>query len=258
MIGDKSIKNFPWISKDNIGIPNAIARSSLFTVEKLDSSHLPVRGLVVYAQGSIKISYTGIPLTQFDLNVWLHLVKIASELQNFSFEISERELLIRLKITFGGTQSEHLREVIHKIASGLIAINDDFKSAHFINSYGRNPVSKKWEFTLNPDTASLFDPGSWSTVNWLIRDEVRSSSLASWLHAYCSTHKSPVFPIGIDKLRLMSGSKCSTKEFKRVLGNAATKIEVAAKKHDNEFYFKIENGIFSAAHGFQNKKKKTK
>lgn len=235
-------------------MPNALARSSLFSIEKANTVMPdPVNKSVVHSQGGLVITYTGIPLNQFDLNVWLHLIKITSERQSFAFQITEAELLKRLNITSGGTQSRYVRDVIHKIASGLISINDDFIAAHFINNYGRDPVSKEWSFELNPNTAILFNPGLWSQINWLIRHEVRSSPLALWLHVFCSTHKSPLYPIGLDKLSLLCGSKSSSKEFKRLLLSASKKIEIAAQKYNKTFAANIENDMLYVEHNFLDK-----
>lgn len=199
------------------GLPNPIARSSLFTVGNQNEPRVFYKShKTIQTLAGCLITYKGEELRQDDEDVFLQLVHLARnhvlgervEFTAYSFlkELGWKksaEGYARLRCTLDRLQGTGLRVTGEVIGGGFqgalvrkFAWKDD----------AENPLPR-WVVFLEPEIIQLFAPNSYTQVWWEQRLRLKSS-LAKYLHAYYATHEQP-YPMKVETLRGLTGSRTS-------------------------------------------------
>lgn len=98
----------------------------------------------------------------------------------------------------------------------------------------------KYAISIPPTMAELFGSSQYTFVNWEVRKELARAPLAQWLHAFFSSHRSPL-PYSLRKLHELSGSEnAELRSFRQKVKKALASITKATEKHGESFVGSID------------------
>ena len=237
-------ENLPAWSKDYRGMPNALARSALFTVSR-NGERKKYRDEVIASTGDISIVYTGEELRQDDEDVFLQVVNIAKAQhlgENINF--TAYSMVTQLGWSKHSVSYARLKESIGRMVSGTIELTvslpDNAKlryAGHLISSFVHLEKTtdvqlSQWSVSLQKNMTKMFAPHAFSLIHWPTRRSM--SPTTKWLHSYFSTHKRP-FPVKLETLRRLMASE--TKSFRAYKTNIKESLVVL-----------VDLGFFLSAH----------
>jgi len=186
------------------GAPNAILRSSLFSVSLPPSvpngdggfSRPFLSRRLRSASNGIIIIYSGEPLDWHDFYVWLELIHQSRYQAGPSMEFgmvatSARSLLTELGRNGSGANCKLLFESIRRLHSGTVEINAGqyCYSGRLLDEVEPDEVTKRYRITINPDLKNLFGTNGWTGLNVEQLIKLRKKRLAKWLFCFYSSHK---------------------------------------------------------------------
>lgn len=216
------------------GIPNSIARSALFNVSSLRKGERKhYRQREVAALGGISISYTGEELRQDDEDVFLQILHLART-QDLGTEVgfTGHSLMTSLMWTINAQSKQRLTACLYRLMATALAItvtdrtgSRECYAGSLIRSFNwRDEATgkpfRKWTVRLEPEIAALFDPASYSRLDWELRMQL--PPLAKFLHTFYHTHQLP-FPIKVETLhRLTDSDMKELRHFRAELKKALT------------------------------------
>lgn len=198
-------------------MPNVFARSALFTVANIrKGERTNMKRKVIAALNGINITYTGEELRQDDEDVFLQILHLArmqelgtavrftaysmtSELNWTRNSGSYRRLvdcLDRLKASSVSVTVESGRGVRENYSGSLI------RSFRWKEDFTDAPM-REWEILLEKEIISLFNPESYSRLDWKVR--LKLPPLAKWLHTFYHSHENP-FPYKVETLHTLTAS----------------------------------------------------
>lgn len=189
------------------GIPNAVLRGALFTVNQRRDTFKKLT-LLTAVEG-VEIRYRGERLNQTDLDVYemlLHLAR-AQPLGN-RVEFSTNALLRELGRKTGKSQHDQLHEELTRLRSGTVDMRwtEDkrgFFGGLIVKGY-RDETSGRYVVHLEPDIMKMYENG-YSHIDWAQRKALGSNSLAKWAHGFFSTHAAP-YPYKVVTIKELCGS----------------------------------------------------
>lgn len=237
-------EQLPGWSVDYRGLPNALARSALFTVtrngvrKKFDEE-------VIASSKDITLIYSGEELRQDDEDVFLQVLHIAKEQRlGENIKFTANSMIDVLGWTRNTVSYERLNASLKRMTGMLLQLTmrlPDGSNLRFggqlISSFvvHEKPDGDKsfqnWVVSLNETIVKLFDPQAYSLIHWPTRKSL--SPTTKWLHSYYSTHKAP-FPVKVETLRRAMASEIKAiKSFRYELKNGLNVL--------------VENGFFLSA-----------
>lgn len=198
------------------GLPNAIARSALFTCANHRAPRAEFRRERIATIGGYVIYYTGTELRQDDEDVFLQIVHFA-RLQPLGdvVEVSGNALLKALGWNSSAKSYTRLRNIIERLKEGTIKIVSENGKEGYAGSLIRkfawqsedaSASRTKWKIFLEKEIVALFADDAYTLLNW--EDRTRLGHLAKWLHSFYYTHENPI-PYKVATLHKLSGSKSS-------------------------------------------------
>lgn len=196
------------------GVANVALRSALFAAVDPKNRQSFTRKIVA-VQSGFEIRFTGIQLTQSDLDVWeqaLHLARL-HPLGN-RCEFTAHSFLKALGRSTGKAQHEWLKDVFARIQAASVEITKGGKETYFgslIDKGARNEITGRYVLQINPDLSALYAEG-WTAIDWEQRRLLHRKPLALWLHGFLATHAKP-YPMKIESLMLWSGSQTQEKRY---------------------------------------------
>lgn len=227
------------------GLPNALLRSALFTVAKLDGDERKkaVFDLPIYAQGDVVLKLTGLRLIDYDRQV---LAAVLSAYRDFPLSANAESGWVRVSFwQFAGMMGLSYGLKVHlAIRESLIRLN----AAHLRLRVNRRdvPLPRLVEVAFDdgyeehatdprnlkgsdlialrvPEgMAELFGPACWTAIPQVALTEY--AGLVRWLTSFFSTHDKP-YSLSVEDLYRYSGSDCGLREFRRRLKNALARLE---------------------------------
>lgn len=218
-------EQLPEWSSDYRGLPNALARSALFTVAR-EGIRKQFKEETIAASQGITLVYTGEELRQDDEDVFLQVLHIAKEQrlgENISF--SANSMLEALGRTRNVGSYERLTTSLKRMTGMLLQLSVRLPDGTYLR-YGGSLISEfsvrekldgdhsvqNWVVSLHKTIVKLFDPQAYSLIHWPTRKGL--SPTTKWLHAYYSTHKRP-FPVKVETLRrAMASETKATRTFR--------------------------------------------
>jgi hypothetical protein len=209
-------EDLPLWSKDYRGMPNALARSALFSVSRSAERRHFMREVIAASQG-ITLVYTGEELHQDDEDVFLQVLHLAKEQKlGEDIKFTANSMILALGWTRNTGSYERLSRCMARMAGMLLELTvsmPDGSRVHYAGSLigefsWREKVSddplREWVVSLQKNIVKLFDPHAYSLLHWPTRMSLTPT--AKWLHAYYSTHKMP-FPVKVATLHAAMGSE---------------------------------------------------
>lgn len=220
--------------KDHLrGLPNAMARSALFTCANAKAPRLDFKREKIHTVAGYEIFYTGTELRQDDEDVFLQVIHFA-RMQPLGdvVEISGKALLDALGWNGSSKSYTRLRDIIERLKEGTIKISHESGNIGYAGSLIRkfawqtqekSGARTKWKIFLEKEIIALFTDDAYTLLDW--EDRAGLGPLAKWLHSFYYTHKAP-YPHKTTTLHRLSGSKSKTmNSFRRDLRAAHDELE---------------------------------
>ena len=209
------------------GAPNAVLRSALFAAVQ-GKRRLVMDRVLLAAQDGITVRYTGVQLTQSDLDVWeqaLHLAR--TQALGSACYFTARGFLKALGRRPGKSGLDWLESVFSRLSATDVQIKYEGRTyfGSLIEEGMREEETGRYVVVINPKLARFFGPGRWTQIDWEQRQGLRGKSLALWLHGFYATHAAP-HALTVEYLHKLSGSQ--TKElryFKKNLTQALRDLQ---------------------------------
>lgn len=183
-------------------VPNSVLRGSLFAaIPERNAKY--VKNLLLHDTDSLKISYTGVRLTQTDLDVWEYVLHIAKDTNlGNEIKVNEAEALHVLGRKSCGTAYKWLRETLKKLSVNGVEITNGSHTyvGSLIQEYFKNEETGDYFIVINPRLCRLYNAGH-TFVAWKDRKKIGyQKPLALWLHGYITSHSKWV-PHNIETIR---------------------------------------------------------
>mgnify|MGYP001006358295 CR=1 FL=1 len=215
------------------GLPNAMARSALFTCANPNADRREYKREKIHSVAGYEIYYNGIELRQDDEDVFLQVVHFARmHPLGDVVEISGKALLNALGWNGSSKSYNRLRDIIERLKEGTIKISHESGNIGYAGSLIRkfawqtqekSGARTKWKIFLEKEIIALFVDDAYTLLDW--EDRAGLGPLAKWLHSFYYTHKQP-FPYKTKTLHSLSGSKSKTmNSFRRDLRAAHDELE---------------------------------
>lgn len=201
------------------GIPNALARSALFTVANVrKGARDSLKRYTVASLAGIEITYTGEELRQDDEDALMQILHIC-RMQDLGTEVrfTAYSMLSELGWTKNSGSYKRLIDCLDRLKASSLSVTVDLPggagrvnyTGSLIRSFRWREASndsplREWTVLLEKEIIALFEPSSYSRVDWKIR--LTLPPMAKWLHSFFHTHQTP-FPIKVETLHRLTGSK---------------------------------------------------
>ena len=226
-VTDTSQLQLPIWPQDLRGLPNAFARSALFTVANMrkgERKHMK-RSLIATVSG-IKIEYTGEELRQDDEDCFLQILHIARNQElGTAVRFTAYSMISELGWTKNTSSYKRLVDCLDRMKASSITLTVAAKqggqegySGSLIRSFrwreegvGQTPM-REWEILLEREIISLFNPHSYSRLDWKMR--LKLPALEKWLHSFYHTHAQP-FPYKVETIHGLTGSEIALKDIRK-------------------------------------------
>lgn len=215
---EAAIDQLPLWTEKVRGLPNAMARSALFTVgSKTEPRIFHTTHKQIQSLEGVSISYKGEELRMCDEDAWLQLVHLS---RNYpageAIEFTAYSFLKELGWSRSSDGYERLRETLDRLQGNGLRISSQ-KGMEGLGGFQGSLVRKfcwkdesdeplaKWVVWLEPEIVRLFAQNMHSYLDWGQRLRLRSN-VAKYLHSYYHTHENP-YPIKVGTLYKLTGSK---------------------------------------------------
>lgn len=239
---DEVVQQLPLWREEYRGLPNALARSALFSAQHGAGTRPRLDRQEITALSNIRVVYTGESLYQDDASVFMQLLHEARmHPLGDRVQFSGYAMLRALRWSVGGEGYARLSRCIERLKANMVRITMDngkngritygsslilhFKAAEQLGEDENSPNYSKWEVQLDPAISTLFDSRGYSLIEKAQRDQINSrASLTLWMHSFLSTHRHPL-PISVERYHELSGSPIKTTyHFKRKLQDALDRL----------------------------------
>ncbi len=224
----------PEIRHGYHAIPHCFCRSSTFQAarrervndenENMYSSEINIKK---FATKNITILSNNTEVVQSDLNVWGECIKRA-KISNFeNIKFSRSEFLSSLELCDGTSDRKFLDGSIRRLLSCRLDIKNDYRKyiGPLLNHCDFDFEKGKINININPQISILFHGDSYRYINFSVRKKLRLKPLALFLFNFYDSHSSKVYPMSIELLHKLSGSKTVLKSFGQQLLIALISIE---------------------------------
>jgi hypothetical protein len=193
---DKVVQ-LPLWREQNRGVPNAIARSALFTAARKNSPRKQFQDKQIASVDGVEIFYTGEELRTEEDDVFLQLVHLARTLPlGNKVKFSAYSMLKTLSLPTNKGAYERLEKSIWRLTACAVKIRFDPGSGkHFYGGalvqefFGRDDGDREWGVVLNPRMIALFGSDAYTQIAW--EQSLKLPPLAKKLHRFYFTHRKP-------------------------------------------------------------------
>jgi hypothetical protein len=201
------------------GLPNAIARSALFTVANVRKGERKnLKQVTIAALKGIEIEYTGEELRQCDEDCYLQIVHLArAQALGSEVQFTAHALLTELGWTKNKASYQRLVDCITRLKASALSVTvntttgKESYSGSLIRSFrwrqeGTDTPMREWYIRMEPEIIALFGPTSYSRLDWNLR--LKLPPLGKWLHSYFQSHAVP-FPLKVETVHRLTGSEAA-------------------------------------------------
>lgn len=216
------------------GVPNVIARSALFNVDRVrKGARANLKKAVIATVSGCEIQYTGEELRQDDEDVFLQALHLGQHHDLGSrVQFRARSMLKELSWSLNSKSQQRLSESLDRMKATALSIvtPQGGVTLSLIRKFwwrddDSGELLKEWVLLLEPEIVKLFNPNAYTRLDWELRKQL--PPLAKWLHAFYLSHAHP-FPYKAETLMALSGSKNSTLrkfrwELRQALGSLVEK-----------------------------------
>ena len=211
-----AVYQFPIWRDPERGFPNELIRSALFgAIQAKDRTYLD--NVEIRCQDGHRIVFTGQRLDQTHADVFEGVMHMARGIaEGNSIRFSAHSLLKLIGRSTGKSDHQWLFRTFQQLTATSVAIFDKSGEKVFWGSLlpsGAGDVKQGgYSIDMPRHLIKLFDRG-FTVLDFESRKLLRRKPLCQWLHAYYSSHAKP-YPVFVETLRDMSGSKATVKRFK--------------------------------------------
>ena len=225
--GPAKVIQLPLWPEAKRGAPNAVLRAALFAAIQGQRRIVMDRAFLA-AQDGITVRYTGVQLTQSDLDVWeqaLHLARTQALGSACYFTV--RGFLKALGRRPGKSGLDWLESVFSRLSATDVQIRYEGRTyfGSLIEEGMREEETGRYVVVINPKLAKFFGPTRWTQIDWEQRQRLRAKPLALWLHGFYASHAAP-HALTVEYLHKLSGSQTKRlRKFKENLTQALRDLE---------------------------------
>lgn len=195
-------KQIPLWPQNVRGMPNALARSAIFNVNKSNAPRRRLDKEVIASVEGVKIIFTGEELRQDDADVFLEVLHLARDtLLNEKVEFTGYGML---KSLGWGTSTKcytRLVTTLERLQNGSLTVKFGGNKKGFIGSMVRKFLwndgtetgtdgKTRWVAYVEPEIVALFSDDDYTRLAREQRQRLRYE-LSKWLHTYYHTHAVP-------------------------------------------------------------------
>jgi len=217
----------PIWPQDLRGLPNAFARSALFTVANMRKGERKnMKRHAIATLKGIEISYTGEELRQDDEDVFLQILHIARNQElGTAVRFTAYSMISELGWTRNSSSYRRLVDCLDRMKASSIAVTVSgqngvrenytgslIRSFRWKEEGASGTPMREWEILLEREIISLFNPHSYSRLDWKMR--LKLPALEKWLHSFYHTHSQP-FPYKVETIHQLTGSEIPLKEIRK-------------------------------------------
>lgn len=200
------------------GIPNALARSALFSCARPGDRRM-YKGRVLSSLSNLEIQYTGEELLQRDADVWYHIIHLGRMVAaGDPVIIHARQTIGALGWSYSQRSYRDLADSIRRQqACGVYIIDTGTEGrrhvyqgsllTQMLGIDGGEGTDGTYAVGLDPQILNLFGPSSYTLVS--LTQRMKLAPLGKWLHSFYSTHALP-HPIKVTTLLNLCGSTMRT------------------------------------------------
>lgn len=224
---DRKTKQLPLWPNFVRALPNALARSALFSISHNSTKRTYLKEQKIASVNGVSIFYTGEELRQRDEDVFLQLLHIArsSPLGDW-VDFTAYGLVKSLGWSINSRSYNDLRSILDRLSATNIIVSfgdsgQEGYSGSLVRKFmWRTPEGQKlsqWRVYFEPEIIALFAPESYTHIYWELR--LSLPPLAKWLHSFYSTHESP-YDYKVGTLHELCGSSSKLHHFREMLADA--------------------------------------
>lgn len=223
------------------GGPNALLRTALFAgvpsryrkiLEHRPSAAVEPEGVLVASQDGITMLYTGTQLNQYDADVFFEVLQRARRTPlGEAASFAGADFLRAIGRGDSKRDYEDLDMSLRRLTRGLVDVKWRIQhrplayTGSLIAEFMRETDSRLYRIHLSPGMKSLFEPSSFTMLEWEERKRLLRNPLAQWLHSYYSTHANP-FNVSVGFLQKTTGQESARpRDFARALRVALGLLE---------------------------------
>jgi hypothetical protein len=220
LVAEAIIQQLPLWEESVRGLPNALARSALFTAANRSVARENFRNRKIAAVKGIEIVYTGEELRQEDGDVFLQIVHLARQQPLGEIvEFSGYGLLKELGWTTAKGSYDRLRECINRLSTTTVKVKMSFPgtSSEREKGFGSSLIrkfewdesaargtSQRWRVWLEPEIIYLFHENTYTKIDW--KQRLKLPPLAKWLHQFYFSHREPM-GYKVETIKMLCGSR---------------------------------------------------
>lgn len=236
LLGTAMQQLLPEIFEDKRAIPNCFLRGALFGMVRKGRRAL-VENQPIFTMSQYEVFFSGAELDQNDLELWDTLIYLSKN-RNVSDElhITLYDLCKQLRIKDNNINREAIVKRIERLKFGTVKISiqkQKFFGSLINNGYVNTDGDGKLVIQYNKKLMPLFIDGDYTLISVDVRHLLGDNQLARWLYNFYESHKQPI-PFAIDFIKKLCRSESESKEFKRLLRNAAELVKKAKLSVNNK------------------------
>jgi hypothetical protein len=223
----------PGFDDENRAVPNHFIRSGLFSVGQ-ERNRAYRKNDKVVSLSNYDIRATGEELYQEDLSVWMALLCRAKDSPiSHVVHFTAYSVIRDLGWTVNSKSYERLKDSIRRLKNTALEIaTSDAKNAYsgsLIRDYAfatKDSDETTWWVRFEPKMAKLLLSDTTTFLEWQLRKQIGSrATLCLWLHGFYSSHRDPIHPYSIEKIRDLCGSRTNhLPSFQRSLEAAVNRL----------------------------------
>ena len=223
--GNTQMQQLPMWPQDLRALPNAFARSALFSAGNLRKGvRKHYKRYEVAAVMGISITYTGEELMQDDEDLYLQILHMARHQDvRSSVSFTANALIRELGWTRNSASYRRLSEGLDRMQASSLSLTVTSSSGARENYTGSlirsfrwkddsGEAAKQWTVLLEPEIANLFAPDAYSRLDWNMR--LKLAPLEKWLHSFFHTHHQP-YPYKVETFWRLTGSNVPLSELRK-------------------------------------------
>lgn len=245
--------HLPFLQDYERSAPAGLLRSALFRVTS--KKQTPVFDETLASWKGWEINYSGPPLSQTDLDVWMEILDVSENLTELT--LTTRGLLKRLKRSTGGHDVDWLIKSIKRLAAATLHIKIDgfgtYNGSLLERALVPEDTNRFIKLELNGDLTGLFRDNKYTILLPEERKKLKGD-LAKWMYGYVKSHRATdrrPSEISLSLLKDLCGSTRDDRYyFKTTVKKAMEQLKtirviidydfVGEKKQILQFYKEIE------------------